>query len=217
VYGVYSLKWAGLDASGNPQGFDTSGNVSTNYTQILNYTSLKNLVYHGSANPTLFGSILNSVSYKNLTFSFNITYKAGYYFHVQSVNMSRLPGSNMLSISNGSSDFANRWQNPGDELKTYIPSFPVQTLNTSARSTFYQASSVLVQKGDNIRLRDVSVNYQIPTLPWIKSTPFSALELYMYYYPDQVIWKATKMDVDPDYPTLNPSKTITFGLRATLK
>src|SRR6202043_998503 len=106
VYGVYSLKSAGLDGSGNPQGYDSLGNVSTNYSVLVNSTRLKDMVYSGSANPTNFGSVMNSFTYNGITLTANITYKGGYYFHVQSINYNSLFGSNMLSVFAGSSDFS---------------------------------------------------------------------------------------------------------------
>lgn len=65
LFGVYSYKWGGLDATnGNPQGY-LNGNISTDYLAILNSATPDNLIYHGSARPTIFGAIRNTISFKN--------------------------------------------------------------------------------------------------------------------------------------------------------
>lgn len=216
LYGVYSLKWAGLDKDGNPQGYDTTGKISTNYTQLVQYARLQDMVYHGQANPLVFGSVMNTFTYKNLSLSVNITYKAGYYFHAQSLNYGSLLGGNMVSVSNGSSDYAKRWQQPGDENRTNVPSIPAAGASY-LRDYFYQYSSALVQKGDNIRLRDISLTYDLGALPALKKSPFSSLQVYGYFTGDMILWKANKMGIDPDYSLMNPVKTYSFGIRASFK
>jgi TonB-linked SusC/RagA family outer membrane protein len=216
VYGVYSLKSAGLDANGNPQGYDSLGKASTDYNQLVNFSSLKQLAYAGSANPTTFGSLMNDFSFKGFTLSVNITYKAGYYFHASSINYSELFGGNILGIYDGSSDFDKRWQHPGDEKKTRVPSMPTLANSNFYRDLFYSYSSDLVQKGDNIRLKDISLAYDFSN--WSKlHTPFSHLELYGYYLGNTLLWKANKMGIDPDYTMMRPAKSFSIGTRMTFK
>jgi hypothetical protein len=217
VYGVYSLRSAGLDASGNPQGYDTLGKVSTNYSQILSYTKLKDMVYHGSANYTYFGTFMNNFTYKGIFLSVNVTYKGGYYFHVPSISYGSLFGGNMLGASPGSSDFSKRWQKAGDEKKTYVPSMPTLANANSQRDNFYQYSSALVQKADNLRLRDISLSYELMSLRQARKLPFSSLQVNSYFLGDILLWKANSMGIDPDYPNMKPSRAITFGIRATFK
>lgn len=216
VYGVYSLRSAGLNASGDPVGYDSTGKPSTDYYSIVNYARLKDLVYAGSANPTWSGSFMNDYTWKRLNLSVNITYKGGYYFHAQSVNYENLFGYNMVSAMDGSSDFAKRWQKPGDEKKTYVPAMPsVSTLNYE-REQFYSFSSALVQKGDNIRLKDVVLTYDLGD-PMRKRGPFSQFEIYGNFVANTILWKANKMGIDPDYSMMRPPKSYTIGARVTLK
>ena len=216
VYGVYSLRSAGLDATGNPVGYDSTGKTSTDYNQLVNYARLKDLVYAGSALPTWYGSFMNDFTWKRFTVSVNITYKGGYYFHAQSINYANLFGYNMVTAWDGSSDFSKRWQNPGDEKKTYVPSMPsLSTLNYQ-REQFYSFSSVLVQKGDNIRLKDISLSYDLSD--WVsRHMPFSHFELYGYYVGNTILWKANRMGIDPDYSTMKPPKSYSVGARVSFK
>jgi hypothetical protein len=61
--------------------------------------------------------------------------------------------------ANQSDDYARRWQKPGDEQRTNVPSFTYPT--DSSRDQFYNQSSVNVEKGDNIRLQDARLAYDL--------------------------------------------------------
>jgi len=209
INSIYSYKWAGLDPlSGNPQGY-VNGNISTDYSTILSSTTKSDIVYNGPANPTIFGSIMNTFSYKGFNISANITYEGGFYYRMSSINYSNLFGSNMIT-SRGDIDFTKRWQQAGDEKFTNVPSMPTVANSSSNRDYFYQYSSALVAKGDNIRLQDISLSYDLNTSK-IKGSPFSSFQLYGYYLVNTYLWRAV------DYKLQTPSQTISFGIRATLK
>jgi TonB-linked SusC/RagA family outer membrane protein len=215
IYGVYSLKSAGLDPlTGDPRGYDANGNISKNYRDLLSNTPLENLVYHGSANPVYFGSFLNNFYYKGFGLSVNMSYQAGFYFHQQSVNYSLLYGSNMLGNLSSGADYADRWQKPGDEATTYVPSAPTLLKNSSLRSAFYQALDDLVVKGDNIRLQDIVFTYDInPNL--IQKWQMSAVQFYFNATLNAIVWRANTLGIDPQYPGMNPTKVFSWGLRAS--
>lgn len=217
IYGIYSLKWAGLDGSGNPQGYDATGAISKNYSSIVNNTPVGSLVYNGRATPSVFGSFLNTFGYKNLSVSANIIYEAGFYFRAKSVNYSNLYGVNMLGSVAYGADYDKRWQKPGDENTTYVPSAPTLANVDTYRDQFYQYSSVLVQKGDNVRLKDITANYNLTNLNPAIQKIFTGFEIYAYYNPNFLIWKANKLNIDPDYQIIRPVKTVSLGIRATLK
>jgi len=207
VFGVYSYKWAGLDpATGAPMGYLPDGAISKDYAA---FAALKpdDLVYHGRARPVVFGSLRNTFSYKNISLSANITYRFGYYFHKASINYSTL-----LTTWNGNSDYASRWQKPGDEKKSHVPSL-VYPGNT-ARDNFYNSSSILVQKGDNIRLQDVNISYALDKAS-LKRIPFQSLRFYLYANNLGILWRANPSGIDPDYPVLPPQKTLALGVNAT--
>lgn len=218
VYGVYGLKWGGLDAQGNPQGYDTTGKLSEDYNQLTGYMRLKDLQYHGSAEPTYFGSLMDDFTYKGFLLSVNITYKLGYYFHAQSIDYSQLIGygGSTLNISDGSSDFDKRWQKPGDEKHTYVPSMPTVANNNFQRDEFYQFASVNVQNAGNVRLKDVSLGYDFsPLMP--RRSPFSSVQLHGYYVVNRLLWKANKLGIDPDYAIMKPAQSYSLGLNLGLK
>jgi len=210
VNGLYSYKWSGLDPlTGDPRGYDSKGNISTDYSDILNNTTKDNIVYNGPANPTIFGSVMNNFSYKGFNLSANITYEAGFYIRVPSISYYDLFGTNMVT-STGDLDYAKRWQKPGDEAFTNIPSMPTVANNNNDRDNFYRYSSALVAKGDNIRLQDISLSYDINNVKVINSI-FSSFQIYTYYLSNIRLWRAA------NYQEQRPAQTISFGIRATIK
>jgi outer membrane receptor protein involved in Fe transport len=192
VYSIFGFPYAGLDATGNPQGY-LNGVVSENYAAIENSSNLSNIKYVGPATPTSFGSFRNAFNYQQFSFSFNIAYEFGYYFRRNSVNY-----SNLMSVGIGNSfgnpDFDLRWQNPGDEAKTTVPAM-IYPDNT-ARDQLYQYSTALVEKGDNIRLKDIQLAYDI--VPKNSRFPFSKIKVYSYINNIGILWRANKEHLDPD-------------------
>ncbi|MFC4233361.1 SusC/RagA family TonB-linked outer membrane protein [Parasediminibacterium paludis] len=209
VYSIFSYQWAGLDpATGDPMGY-INGKVSKNYASIIaDSTQLKDLVYGGSVMPTIFGSIGNTVSFKNVSLTIRLIYKFGYFFRNASIDY-----TNLFNTRVGHPDYANRWQKPGDELHTNVPSMVYPSI--SARDAFYDNSEVLVEKGDNIRIQYITLAYDIPKTS-NKNLPFRNIQLYANINNVGIIWKANKKGIDPDYPlsSVLPARNIAIGLKA---
>lgn len=206
VYSLLSYRWGGLDPqTGDPIGY-INGKQSTNWASITyDSTSIADLVYSGPSAPPVFGAITNSISWKGFTITANITYKLGYYFRKSSINYYSL-----YYGWNGHSDYEKRWQKPGDELNTSVPSM-VYPANL-ARDNFYLYSEVLVRRADNIRLQFVNLEYQFSKAQW-KKMPFAALRIYGIVNNAAILWKADHDGLDPDYPaSLRPRASWTVGM-----
>jgi hypothetical protein len=204
VFAIISYPFAGLDNAGNPQGY-LEGKPSTDYTKIVYVQPLSNdsLVYSGSASPKYFGFIGNEFTWKRFALNVNIAYKLGYYFRRSTINYDALYNQGI-----GHSDFAKRWQKPGDENITDVPSMIYP--NNSLRDYFYGLSTATVSKADNVRLQFVNLSYSI--VPNKKSA-FQLIRIYVTGANLGILWKAYKGSVDPDYPTtFKPSPSFTFGV-----
>lgn len=207
LYAIYSHKWAGLDPlTGDPQGY-INGSVSKDYQQINATATPENIVFNGSARPTHFGSMRNTFSWKALSLSANITYRLGYYFRKSSIVYGSVYGMG------GHGDYYTRWQKQGDENTTSVPSVPI-TAN-ALRDEFYLNSEILVDKGDHIRLQDISLSYRIDGLKF-KNLPFKSINLYSYMNNVGLLWKANRWKIDPDNPISLPVRTIAFGCKIEL-
>jgi TonB-dependent starch-binding outer membrane protein SusC len=205
LYAIAGYKWAGLNNEGNPQGY-LNGKVSTNYVGIIGRSSIEGLfssdiVYKGSASPKYFGSLMNYFSWKNFSFSFNIVYKAGYYFKKPSISYQSLVNQGI-----GHRDFDNRWMKPGDEKFTSVPSFTYPY--SSEREEFYLGSEIHILKADNIRIQFINVSYEFR----------KRLQLYINVSNLGIIWRANNLKIDPDYSnSFPPAKTFTIGLRRSFQ
>jgi len=189
VSGVYSFGWAGLDPqTGDPMGF-LDGEASKNYSEILN-SKAETLIFHGSGVPTLYGNFRNTLTYKKFSISANLVGKFGYYFRRSSVNYNSL-----YSLWIGHSEFVNRWKQPGDEKHTNVPSMIYP--NPAIRDTFYNGSSVTVEKGDHFRFQDINISYVISNRN--SASLLSSVKVYAYFNNLGILWRANKSGLDPDF------------------
>lgn len=207
LFAIYSYPFAGLDSNGDPLGY-LNGKPSKDWTAIISSTTLDSLTFHGSSRPTVFGSLRNSISYMGFSLSINLIYKLGYYFR-----RTTFQPSSLFSSWGQHSDFYNRWQKPGDELSTNVPPLQYPPV-ASNREVFYGSSSALVERGDHIRLQDISLNYQFGEKA-IKGIGLKGLQVYTYFNNIGIVWKASKQPLDPDIRQGQPIPfTMAFGLKA---
>jgi hypothetical protein len=196
----------GLDGQGNPQGW-LNGHVSEDYGSITNSSDLSNLLYKGPANPTVFGSVRNDFGWKRWGLSFNIVYKLGYYFRRSSINYYNL----FQGSSPGHPDYKRRWQYPGDEQRTYVPSliYPAD----ASRDLFYTNSEPLVEKGDHIRLQDIELSYKLQKKV-LSRLPVQSIRFYLYANNIGLLWKANHQGIDPDNISDMPNpRTLALGIK----
>ncbi|MBW3466610.1 SusC/RagA family TonB-linked outer membrane protein [Arthrospiribacter ruber] len=206
LYSVYAMPWAGLNPdNGNPRGF-LDGEPSENYAAIFANTTADDLLYMGPARPTLFGAVRNSFEYKNISLSFTLAYRAGYYYRRESI----IYGSNFGL--GGHSDYDLRWKQPGDENLTQVPSVP-QTGNFN-RDDLYRFADILVERGDHIRLRDIRLAYRLNNSDSGR-LPFRNAEVFFYADNLGVIWKKSSDPLDPDFRNLNQLKNFSMGLNVS--
>lgn len=195
---VFAYKWAGLDGQGNPQGYVNDA-ISTDYGRLTRPLSVDEMTYAGSSRPRYFGGLRNNFSYKGITLSANVTFKLKYVQRMNALQYSKLLVTNSQSAF-GYADYALRWQKPGDEQYTNVPSF--QYPNNTTREQFYTNSEVHIEKGDHIRLQDIQLSYDIRIGK--RKPAFRSARLYVYANNLGVLWKATKLKFDPDYtPDVN--------------
>ena len=212
LFGVYGYQWAGLDPNtGDPQGY-LNGATSKDYLAMITNATPDNIVYFGSARPTMFGALMNNFSYKNFNLSVNITYKLGYYFRRTSTGTN--VQSTLLKLAMHS-DYVSRWQKSGDELTTDVPSIVYPANNN--REIFYQNSTVLVEPADHIRMQDIGFGYTFNKAQYSK-LPFRSLQFNLYANNIGLLWTENKKGLDPDfiymYTAPNP-RMLSIGLKGT--
>ena len=198
LYPVFSYKSAGLDpVNGDPRGYKNS-EISKDY-QALTTDSLQYLNYHGTALPPIYGAWNNTIGYGKFYLDFSLLFKFGHYFKKKSI----VYGS-LFDSWDGHADFAKRWQQPGDELATTVPS--MQYPNDSYRDLFYQHSSNNIVKGDLIRVQNIRLGYSFT----ISNSKIKG-QLYIGANNVGLIWRKNKENLDPDYLDLPAPRVISVG------
>lgn len=210
IYSMFSLRWAGLDSeSGHARGY-LDDQISSNYASLVYDSTVDDMRYHGSLLPRVFSSLGNTVSYKNLSLTFRFSFKMGHYFRRNSISY-----SDLFSLGRGHSDFAERWQKPGDELVTTVPSMVYP--NDLISDMFYTGSEVLVEKADHVRLQYINLAYRFSE-NYRNKLKMSNLEVFANANNLGILWRSNKHGLDPDFSGLGmipPVRQITFGIRAS--
>lgn len=208
LYAIAAYKWGGLNAAGNPQGY-LNGVLSTDYAAMLIEANQSgtNLTFIGSASPIYFGSLINTLGYKNFSLSFNIGYRLGHYTMKPTINYSSLVNS-----GTGHADYGLRWQKPGDELSTGIPSF-IYPVN-GQRDAFFGNAEPNVIPADNIRLDYLNLTWHVNAVRW--KFPFRTLDVFAVGTELGILWRANKAGLDPELINQpGQARSYSFGVRGS--
>jgi TonB-linked SusC/RagA family outer membrane protein len=147
VSAIYTRLWAGVDpATGAGQWY-----ADANKTKTTTLPSYRDII--GQAMPKGFGSASTTFTYKGLSLDAQFNYQYGHTIYDQWGFIMWSDGA--YPTLNKIRKQLNRWQNPGDiaELPKYV--YNNNSLSNAESSRWYY-------KGDFIRLRDLTLSYQLP-------------------------------------------------------
>ena len=204
----WAYRWAGLDENGDSQIYNADGDIVKENETITN----DDLVHVGHTSPRHFGGFFNTFTYKRLSLYVGITYKLDYIFRRPSVT--NYPIASRWSLNYEiNEDMADRWREAGDENTTDVP-----RLMTTSNSYFrYMGADINIEDGDHIRLREVSLSYDLPE-QWLRKVRISSASLGFTVTNLGLIWRANGADIDPDFiPNSNslemaPTPSYNFSL-----
>ncbi|WMI64141.1 SusC/RagA family TonB-linked outer membrane protein [Aestuariibaculum sp. YM273] len=206
---MFAFRSAGLDASGQTLVYDKDGEVVGPNTVL---TDIEDMEFMGTRTPRYYGSFNTTLSYKKWTLFALATYKfdyvlfnpsfrpyvSRYYFYGYDLN----------------ANVANRWRQPGDEEFTDVPG--ALGMNGYSYSR-YNFSNKRVIEGDHIRLREISLSYDMSNI--FENTLVKGANLSFTARNLGLIWTKNKEGIDPDflpYTTsqinLPPTAMYTLGL-----
>ena len=149
VQSFYTRVYAGVD----PQNGDPLWYLDSTRTTTTNVYSSAQRVPYGSASPKFFGGFTNTISFKGFTVEAQFNYQFGNL--VQDAWASYYLGAGFNAAFNKINRVLDRWQKPGDV--TDIPKY-IEGGNKS----FHSFSSIYLNEGDFIRLRNLQVGYDVP-------------------------------------------------------
>ncbi|MCL2098453.1 MAG: SusC/RagA family TonB-linked outer membrane protein [Bacteroidales bacterium] len=162
---LFSIPFVGLSEDGFPILLNQDGLQTSNTTYVYFQERVKMgfLIYEGPTEPTITGSLGNIFTYKNFRLNVFLTYAFG-----NKLRLNRAFKSSYSDLDAMPKEFANRWVVPGDEAYTNIPVIPAaRQLTGTQRLTYhynaYNFSDVRVADGGFIRLKEVSLSYDLPS------------------------------------------------------
>lgn len=211
---LFAFRWGGLDpATGSSRGLLNGQPLVINNTQagqnnlnLISNASPSTLRYMGSAVPVYFGSLRNSFSYGPMMLSINILYKLKYVTRRPRSDLAMYADLNSTNPSLTGAEYARRWQQPGDELRTNVPSVSYPASGTV--DYFYQMSDINVIKGDHIRLQEINLSWGTNLPGW----GLKNVRLYANVTNLGILWRANKVGIDPDINDLPNPRGYSFGL-----
>ncbi|WP_062062083.1 SusC/RagA family TonB-linked outer membrane protein [Aquimarina longa] len=178
INSFFLVRYAGVDPNnGKPLFLDLDGNVTDTYS-ASNAVLLKGK----SPQANLEGGFYTTINYKGFGLRTDFVYKSGNYI----LNNQRSSTLSPNGINrNQSVDAFNYWKKPGDTGVLPSPLFG---------ATSNQRSDRFLQKGDYIRLRNVTLSYDFPETV-LKMLPISGMRIYAQ---GQNLWTITKYEGDPE-------------------
>ena len=158
---LISYQFDGLTQEGLPTVINESGVRTVNDIDFQSFDA-SHLVYEGPTDPTITGGFGNTLNWKGFRLNLFITYSFGNKLRLDPIFSSTYSDSQALP-----KEFKNRWVVPGDEKYTDIPTIAsarqrsqISYLNRAYNA--YNYSTVRVADGGFIRLKEVSLTYDLP-------------------------------------------------------
>ena len=189
---LFSIPFVGLNDEGIPQFINQNGDKVTSDIYFQEYEKLDFLKYEGPTEPTITGGLNNMFTWKNWRLNVFITYSFG-----NKVRLDPAFSAGYSDMSAMPKEFKNRWVQPGDEKITDIPAIASvrQYYNDSQLGYAYNAynySTARVADGGFIRMKDISLTYDMPQR-WIHkiglntcSLKLDATNLFLIYADDKL-------------------------------
>ena len=162
VRAIFSIPFVGLNEEGIPQIINEKGEVTTSDINFQDFENLDFLKYEGPADPTITGGFGNMLHWKGFHLNLFLTYAFG-----NKIRLDPVFSAAYSDLSAMPKEFKNRWVSPGDEKLTDIPAIASlrQYKNDPYLSYAYNAynySTARIADGDFIRLKEISLTYDLP-------------------------------------------------------
>ena len=162
VSALFSIPFVGLNDEGIPVVINQDGNLTTTDIYFQEYEKLDFLKYEGPTEPTITGGLNNTLKWKNWRLNVFLTYSFG-----NKLRLAPTFSSVYSDMSAMPKEFKNRWVQSGDENITDIPAIASRRQYRSINYlgyayNAYNYSTARVADGGFIRLKNVSLTYDVP-------------------------------------------------------
>lgn len=187
---LFSVRYAGLDERGAPTAYKKNGEIVKSTTALTK----DDLVYSGTYDPPYNASLSNTFSYKGIDLSFMFVYYGGHVLRDVSAG-TFLDGPNTAYTTNIDREFSNYWRKPEDSQNIRTNPAPHYNVSRSVMG-IWQGADIHIQKGDFIKLRDLTVGYTLPQ-EWIQQLHLQQVRVDLQV---QNVWRwaANDKKLDPE-------------------
>ena len=220
-YQYYTREYLGVDtqtgrpmfADNTPTAWDEYGRpIAFDKTVVYDARDASNILLEGyTGDPKGYGGISTNFRYKGLNLSMLFSYAYGHYVFDQGQDEIQLDGGTGF-WNNISKEQLRRWQKPGDitDVPRRMPYVYAGVYN----------SSRMCLKGDYLRLKNLTISYNLPQ-KWVGKVGMESVRVYAS---GTNLLTFTGLYFDPEAPAYGgyfdwntpPVRTITFGLEITL-
>ncbi|MDR0712398.1 MAG: SusC/RagA family TonB-linked outer membrane protein [Prevotellaceae bacterium] len=217
--GLFSIPFMGLNEEGLPQTLNEKGEITVGNVRFDENENTAYLKYEGPIDPPVMGGFENAFKYKGLRLSVYLSYQFGNVIRLdEGVFKSRYSDLNAMPR-----EFSNRWMLPGDEAYTSIPviaSVSQAEKNSKLTQAYnaYSLSDARVCDGSFIRLKDVTLSYDLPRR-WIGGLGVETIQLraiasnLVLLYSDKKLQGQDPEFVNTGGVAMPVPKQVTFSLR----
>lgn len=190
INSIFAFRNAGLNESGATLVYDRNGEIVGPYERL---TEIEDMKFMGSSVPQYYGSFSTTFSYKDLSLFVLAAYKMDY--NIVNPVFGQYIRSFSFNQYTLSQSVVNRWRNPGDEEFTNVPG-----VNGLAGYSYsrYRLSEENIIDGDHIRLREISLTYNLQNI--LENTFINNASLSLSARNLGIIWRKNDKDIDPDFP-----------------
>lgn len=211
INSVYTYRSAGVNpADGRAMWYDGNGNIT--YTQ----NASTDRTYIGDLNPKYTGGLTNTFNYKGISLSTFFQFSYGNLILNQDKTFFERSGSTVDRNQYASN--LQRWTTPGQFTGIPKPYFGGTVLNISGinHSSSYAISDRFYEDGSYIRLKSISLGYDLPK-SWLNAVKLRSVKVYAQGIN---LWTITKYQgVDPEFVNASGDfgqypqfKNFTFGI-----
>ena len=225
AFAAFAYDFAGLDDMGDPEIRLKNGEI----TKQRNVTTPDDILYMGTFQPVWNGGLSNTFMLGDFELSANIIYNLGNVmrrdvngFYAGNglvpmlANNALQSGDLRFRSGNVAAEFADRWQKPGDEALTNVPSWvPENSINESRRDTrYYTQGDINILSASFIKLRDITLAWELPK-PLVSRIKVKGVRLRLQVS-NLMLWKANDYGIDPEFQDASGGSTagsISGGIR----
>jgi hypothetical protein len=195
---VYAYNYEGLDENGELLLRTNDGDV-IKWDEVRNYHPEELVKYQGTLKAPWFGSLRNTLKYKNFTLSFILNYKFGHKFYA--------PLNSRPSTDNISNKIWSKAWTPENTNTTVPRIYPLYSDGSYSVPGQFAKSDINVLDAAWIKLSDVNLSYNLPK-HFIAWSGIKAASL-KFQVKNLASWYANDLDIDPESQVYDTSKQYT--------